>query len=149
MHSRWQKRDSMQTPIVRQTRPGTRLPLRRHQTGLTDVSAPVGEYPTCRLDLSTTRRLLPPATGDRPMPTTRRTFLQTTATAALAAALVPHVAGADEKPLRVGLIGTGWYGKVDLLRLIQVSPVDVVSLCDPDAKQLAAAAQIVAGRQAS
>ncbi len=83
------------------------------------------------------------------MQTARRTFLQTTATAALAAALAPHVRAADPPPLRVGLIGTGWYGKVDLLRLIQVAPVEVVSLCDPDQKQVAAAARIVAGRQAS
>ncbi|MCU0228461.1 MAG: gfo/Idh/MocA family oxidoreductase, partial [Bryobacterales bacterium] len=34
------------------------------------------------------------------------------------------------KPKRVGLIGSGWYGKADLLRLIQVAPVEVVSLCD-------------------
>ena len=83
------------------------------------------------------------------MPASRRTFLKTTTTAALAAAFAPHVSGADAPPLRVGLIGTGWYGKVDLLRLIQVAPVEVVSLCDPDQKQLAAAAQIVAGRQVS
>lgn len=50
---------------------------------------------------------------------------------------------------RVGLIGTGWYGKVDLLRLIQVAPVEVVSLCDVDRQLLAEAAEIVAGRQLS
>ncbi len=55
---------------------------------------------------------------------------------------------ADRK-LRVGLIGTGWYGKIDLLRLIQVAPVEVVSLCDPDKKMLKEAAQIVSGRQKS
>jgi predicted dehydrogenase len=49
----------------------------------------------------------------------------------------------------VGLIGTGWYGKVDLLRLIQVAPVEVVSLCDVDKRMLAEAAEIVAGRQLS
>src|SRR5689334_14100154 len=32
---------------------------------------------------------------------------------------------AQSKPLRVGLIGCGWYGKTDLLRMIQVSPVEV------------------------
>ena len=32
----------------------------------------------------------------------------------------------------MGLIGCGWYGKTDLFRLIQVSPVEVVSLCDVD-----------------
>ncbi len=56
---------------------------------------------------------------------------------------------ADGKGKRVGLIGTGWYGKADLLRLIQVSPVEVVSLCDVDKKMLAEAADIVASRQAS
>jgi len=50
---------------------------------------------------------------------------------------------------RVGLIGTGWYGKADLLRLIQVAPVEVVSLCDVDRTMLANAANIVASRQAS
>ena len=50
---------------------------------------------------------------------------------------------------RVGLIGCGWYGKCDLLRLIQVAPVEVVSLCDVDKKMLAEAAEIVAHRQAS
>ena len=54
-----------------------------------------------------------------------------------------------DKVRRVGLIGTGWYGKIDLLRLIQVSPVDVVSLCDVDKKQLEEAGQIVASRQRS
>jgi predicted dehydrogenase len=50
---------------------------------------------------------------------------------------------------RVGLIGTGWYGKADLLRLIQVAPVEVVSLCDVDKRMVAEAAEIVASRQAS
>src|ERR1051325_5512133 len=50
---------------------------------------------------------------------------------------------------RVGLIGCGWYGKSDLLRLIQVAPVEVVSLCDVDQHMLAGAADIVATRQLS
>lgn len=59
------------------------------------------------------------------------------------------VHGADQKTLRVGLIGTGWYGKSDLFRLIQVAPVEVVSLCDVDKRLLAEAADLVAARQAS
>src|SRR5687767_6190192 len=55
---------------------------------------------------------------------------------------------ADRKP-RVALIGTGWYGKCDLFRLIQVAPVQVVALCDVDRKLLAEAAEMVAQRQAS
>src|SRR6266404_5516626 len=56
---------------------------------------------------------------------------------------------ADRKAPRVGLIGCGWYGKCDLFRLIQVAPVEVVSLCDVDKKMLADAADQVASRQAS
>ncbi len=81
----------------------------------------------------------------------RRRFLQTSAaTLGLAAAAKEAVAAIAEGPAkRVGLIGTGWYGKVDLLRLIQVAPVEVVSLCDVDSQMLEGAANIVAERQAS
>ncbi len=70
---------------------------------------------------------------------------------ALAALPLPIsiAARAQPKPRRVGLIGSGWYGKADLLRLIQVEPVDVVSVCDVDSQMLAGAAEIVASRQAS
>ncbi len=53
------------------------------------------------------------------------------------------------KPLKVGLIGTGWYGKNDLFRLIQVAPVDVVALCDVDSNILNAAGKLVSERQSS
>ena len=71
----------------------------------------------------------------------RRQFLKTSGTAAFAIAAAPTFAAdfADMKK-RVGLIGTGWYGKIDLLRLIQVAPVEVVSLCDVDKKMLGDAA---------
>src|SRR5438094_3492227 len=80
----------------------------------------------------------------------RRTFLQTGASAALALSALPNYAAefADQKK-RVGLIGTGWYGKCDLFRLIQVAPVEVVSLCDVDKKMLAEATGMVAERQKS
>jgi predicted dehydrogenase len=64
--------------------------------------------------------------------------------------LAGYAAGAAaEKIHRVGLIGCGWYGKSDLFRLIQVAPVEVVSLCDVDRKMLDGAADMVATRQAS
>jgi predicted dehydrogenase len=81
----------------------------------------------------------------------RRKFLQLSA-AGLAMAAIPSSFAAEyvtDKKYRVGLIGTGWYGKSDLLRLIQVAPVDVVSLCDVDQHMLAGAAEIVAERQIS
>ncbi|MFI5378820.1 MAG: Gfo/Idh/MocA family protein [Tepidisphaerales bacterium] len=80
----------------------------------------------------------------------RRELLQGAAAAVPVAMLGGYfVQGAEAKPLRVGLLGSGWYGKCDLLRLIQISPVEVVSLCDVDKKMLAGAADIVAERQAS
>ncbi|MBL7858985.1 MAG: Gfo/Idh/MocA family oxidoreductase [Cyclobacteriaceae bacterium] len=54
-----------------------------------------------------------------------------------------------QKPWRVGLIGSGWYGKSDLFRLMQVAPVDVVALCDVDKNILNAAGELVSKRQKS
>ncbi|WP_153799485.1 Gfo/Idh/MocA family protein [Foetidibacter luteolus] len=56
---------------------------------------------------------------------------------------------APAKTYRVALIGTGWYGKSDLFRLIQVAPVEVVALCDVDKNQLNAAGEMVSQRQQS
>ena len=55
----------------------------------------------------------------------------------------------DQPAKRVGLIGTGWYGKCDLFRLLQVAPVEVVSLCDVDKNMLSDAAKMVSERQKS
>ena len=80
----------------------------------------------------------------------RRRFLQTGAAGMTLSAAGSYAAEAAElKPKRVGLIGCGWYGKCDLFRLIQVAPVEVISLCDVDKKLLAEAAEMTAGRQAS
>lgn len=57
-------------------------------------------------------------------------------------------AAGDEKP-RVGLIGSGWYGKTDLFHLIQVAPVEVVGLCDVDRQMVDEAAELVSRRQES
>src|SRR5262249_32116484 len=93
-----------------------------------------------------------------PQPTTlpktfminRRRFLQgASATLALSALGANAVELVNQKPKRVGLIGTGWYGKSDLFRLIQVAPVEVVSLCDVDKHLLSEAADLVSQRQKS
>ena len=83
----------------------------------------------------------------------RRKFLQTSAGLALTAAGGHAVEGyaaefATQKP-RVGLIGCGWYGKCDLFRLIQVAPIEVVSVCDVDKRMLTEASELIAERQAS
>lgn len=81
----------------------------------------------------------------------RRSFLKG-ATASLALATMGAGAAAFISPIkkyRVALIGTGWYGKSDLFRLIQVAPVEVVALCDVDQHKLAEAATLVSQRQQS
>jgi predicted dehydrogenase len=80
----------------------------------------------------------------------RRDFLKKSA-AAFAVTGFPRYAEQliGGKPKRVGLIGSGWYGKSDLLRMVQVAPVEVVSLCDVDKNMVADAAELVATRQLS
>lgn len=81
----------------------------------------------------------------------RRRFLKgataTLALSAIGASALDFIY--PDKPLRVALIGTGWYGKSDLFRLIQVAPVKVIALCDVDKNMLQAAADMVRQRQAS
>ncbi|HWC99499.1 MAG TPA: Gfo/Idh/MocA family oxidoreductase [Candidatus Sulfopaludibacter sp.] len=79
----------------------------------------------------------------------RRQFIYTGAAGFSAATRLLAEQAADQKTKRVGMIGCGWYGKIDLFRLIQVAPVEVVSLCDVDSKMLSDAADMVATRQAS
>jgi predicted dehydrogenase len=84
------------------------------------------------------------------IPMNRRDFIKSSTAAGFAIATAPTFAAEfGDMKKRVGLIGTGWYGKIDLLRLIQVAPVEVVSLCDVDKKMLSDAADIVASRQKS
>ena len=52
----------------------------------------------------------------------------------------------SEKIYKVGLIGAGWYGKMDLFRLMQVAKVDVVAICDCDRDALNEAVRMVAER---
>jgi predicted dehydrogenase len=87
----------------------------------------------------------------------RRTFLQAGAAALPAITSLASFsalstsayaqAARERKPRRVALIGSGWYGKCDLLRLIQVEPVEVVAMCDVDSKMLSEAADLVMSRQ--
>ncbi|MFN3488520.1 MAG: Gfo/Idh/MocA family protein [Emticicia sp.] len=81
----------------------------------------------------------------------RRKFIQ-----GISATIALSTLGTQAKPVftpaktyKVALIGTGWYGKSDLFRLIQVASVDVVALCDPDQNILKAAGDLVAKRQES
>ena len=75
----------------------------------------------------------------------RRRFIGAAASSLL---LVPGARSAAPSR-KVAVIGPGWYGKVDLFRLIQVEPVEVVALCDVDSRSLKAAAELTATRQKS
>ena len=79
----------------------------------------------------------------------RRQFLRGSAAALALSTLPSYAAEFGDAKKRVGLIGCGWYGKIDLLRLIQVAPVEVVSLCDVDKNMLRDAADLIATRQLS
>jgi predicted dehydrogenase len=80
----------------------------------------------------------------------RRQFIRNSSAALTLAALNGRLDFLANAPLRrVALIGTGWYGKSDLFRLIQVAPGEVVALCDVDQHQLEAAAALVSQRQQS
>ncbi len=80
----------------------------------------------------------------------RRAFLKAASASALLAAYGADAAEVvNQSVRRVGVIGTGWYGKSDVFRLMQVAPVEVVSICDVDANMLAEAATLISQRQKS
>jgi predicted dehydrogenase len=80
----------------------------------------------------------------------RRDFVKLSGAGVSLAMMTNSLAGAEEpKKYRVGLIGVGWYGKNDLFRLMQVWPVEVVSLCDVDQRRLKEGSEMVAARQTS
>ena len=88
--------------------------------------------------------------GPRTFAINRRRFLQGASASLALATLGAFGAEVTQgKPRRVGLIGAGWYGKSDLWRLVQVAPVEIVSICDPDTKMLAEAIEIASQRQRS
>ncbi|MGZ5253611.1 MAG: Gfo/Idh/MocA family oxidoreductase, partial [Flavitalea sp.] len=78
----------------------------------------------------------------------RRNFIKgTAATIALAGIDLSGFASfAPPKKYRVAVIGTGWYGKSDLFRLMQVADIELVGLSDPDSKQLREADEIIRKR---
>ncbi len=81
----------------------------------------------------------------QPVLTNRRNFI---GSAASGLVFVPGARSASTAR-KVGIVGAGWYGKIDLFRLIQVEPVEVVAICDVDGETLAGAATLTAARQKS
>lgn len=80
----------------------------------------------------------------------RREFLRAAAAGAALSTVSNYVPlYAQAKPRRVGLIGSGWYGKSAHFRLLQIEPVEVVAVCDVDKRMVAQAAEMIAARQKS
>lgn len=69
------------------------------------------------------------------METNRRRFLETAAVGTLALSKGVHAAG-DNRKLRIGVIGVGWYGMVTAKAALQVGNVEVKAICDVDSQHL-------------
>jgi predicted dehydrogenase len=77
----------------------------------------------------------------------RRTFLNMATGAWVASSLSPSMAATEAPPIRIGLIGCGWYGGVLLDAAYKVGGVDVVALCDVDQRHLRETAEKLRQRQ--
>lgn len=80
----------------------------------------------------------------------RRTFLGAAAVSSAALGnLVTRAANAatDTPKLKLGLIGCGWYGMVDVKAAFKAGGVEVVALCDVDSEHLTQSADEVAKLQ--
>lgn len=74
--------------------------------------------------------------------TTRRRFVQVAAQTGCALTAAPAVLRGDgaARPLKLGLIGCGWYGLVDVEAAFKAGGVDVLAVCDVDSEHLLDAA---------
>lgn len=78
----------------------------------------------------------------------RRKIIKDSLSLATFSALSPYIKDITQRknPWRVALVGTGWYGKSDLMRLSQIAKIRIVGLCDVDTLQLASAVKLVQQR---
>jgi predicted dehydrogenase len=77
----------------------------------------------------------------------RRGFLGSLAVGTAFLGRTGTAAAQAKEPLRVGVIGCGWYGLVVLEAAFKAGGVEAVALCDVDSERLAKAAQKVSGLQ--
>ncbi|MDQ8188049.1 Gfo/Idh/MocA family oxidoreductase [Pelagicoccus sp. SDUM812002] len=77
----------------------------------------------------------------------RRTFVSSLAAAGAVAALPNRLMGVVGRRPRVGLIGCGWFGNVNLDSMAKVAELDIVSLCDPNKRMLASTLDSVKAKQ--
>ncbi len=69
------------------------------------------------------------------MKTNRREFLTTVAAGAVATATTAHGAK-DDRKLRLGVIGVGWYGMVDAEAALRAGGAEIAAICDVDSDHL-------------
>src|ERR1039457_226166 len=80
----------------------------------------------------------------------RRTFVSSLAAAGAVVATGSRLFSADSKPrFKVGIIGCGWYGGVNLEAFARNVGLDVSSLCDVNEHSLQQTLKIVAKYQAT
>ncbi|HBC77418.1 MAG TPA: hypothetical protein DCZ51_02245 [Bacteroidales bacterium] len=71
----------------------------------------------------------------------RRKFIEMAAYGSAAAASSIYFPKAfQERKLKIGLIGSGWYGMVDAKAALKIGGVDVIGICDVDSEHLSASA---------
>ncbi len=75
----------------------------------------------------------------------RRQFIGTAAAGVIG--LAAGRAAAQSKPLKLGLIGCGWYGNVVLNAAFQAGGIECIALCDVDSEHLAKSAEEVQKKQ--
>lgn len=71
----------------------------------------------------------------------RRNFIQKSSIATVGLVTAFQIpAFASDKKLKVGLIGCGWYGMVDITAALKTNQVEVIAICDVDSEHLKSSA---------
>jgi predicted dehydrogenase len=79
----------------------------------------------------------------------RRSFLGAAAAAATFTTLRSHAQESSSPPLKLGLIGCGWWGMIDAKAALKAGGVEIVALCDVDSDHLTKAADEIEKLQGS
>ena len=80
----------------------------------------------------------------------RRSFIQKTAVGSVALTTgLPYTSFSQTKKIKVGLIGCGWYGMVDIRAALKIGGVEVIALCDVDSEHLKTSADEIEKLQGS
>lgn len=82
------------------------------------------------------------------MKSTRRAFLGTAAAGTVAMTRAVYGAAQDRK-LKAGLIGCGWYGMVDVKAALGVGGIEMIAICDVDGANLTKSADEIEKLQGS